>query len=235
MCLIGEKLMETEPVSDRSPAATAYRYWDELWRSAPQTSRWSEADPWVAGVIPVLRDRGASRVLDLGCGLGRHAVAFATAGFATFGLDASGNAIAVARDAAHEAGVHVDLRLGGLDALPYEDGFFDYVLAFNVVYHGTGDDLLTTLGEVRRVLRQEGLYQSTMLSKRNVEYGRGIQIAPNTFVQPDGPGDKSHPHFFCDAGDLLRLHDGLDLLSLMDADQTGNHEYHWHCLFEAAR
>lgn len=213
--------------------ATAHRYWDEQWRSGPDDGPWSEPDPWVAGMMPALRERSAIRVLDLGCGLGRHAVRFARAGFDSFGLDASVGGIERARQATAAAGVRVDLRVGGLDALPYEDDFFDYILAFNVVYHGTEDDLAVTLSEIHRVLRPGGLYQSTMLSKRNVEYGRGDEVEPNTFVQPDGPGDKVHPHLYCDSRDLLRLHAGYEPLSLADRDQTGRGEYHWYCLFEA--
>jgi tellurite methyltransferase len=114
------------------------------------------------------------------------------------------------------------------------DDFFDYVLAFNVVYHGTELTLCRTLAEIRRILRPGGLYQGTMLSKRNVEYGRGEEISPNTFVQPNGAGDKCHPHLYADARDLVRLHAQFDLISAHDRDQTGAGEHHWYCLFEAA-
>jgi tellurite methyltransferase len=214
--------------------ATAHRYWDERWRTEHGRGQWSDADPWVAEVVPRLRDRGTRRVLDLGCGPGRHAVLLAAAGFETHALDASAGAIESASAAATRAGVDLMLRPGDLVTLPYPDGYFDYVLAFNVVYHGSEQTLQRTLGEIRRVLRPRGLYQCTMLSKRNVEYRRGQEISPNTFIQLNGAGDKSHPHLYTDAHDLLRLHAGFDLLFANDHDQTGAGEYHWYCLFETA-
>jgi tellurite methyltransferase len=215
--------------------ATAHRYWDETWKTEGGRAQWSQADPWVAAVVPLLRGRDARRTLDLGCGPGRHALLFARAGFESFGLDASDGALEHASRAGAEAGLALELKHGDLVTLPYPDGFFDYVLAFNVVYHGTEQTLTRTLSEIRRVSRPGGLYQCTMLSKRNVEHGRGDEVSPNSFVQPHGRGDKTHPHLYADARDLLRLHAGFELLSATDQDQAGTGEYHWSCLFEIQR
>lgn len=220
-------------MSDLTGTDTAHRFWDDTWRTGHGRAAWADADPWVAGTLPLLRDRAARRTLDLGCGPGRHAVFFARAGLESFGLDASASGIEHATRSAREAGVTLYLKQGSLKALPYPDASFDYVLAFNVIYHGTEPDAVRALAEIRRVLKPGGLYQATMLSKRSVEYGRGEQISRNTYVQPHGHGDKVHPHLFTDEHDLLRLHDGFRLLAADDRDQTGDGEQHWYCLFES--
>ena len=74
-----------------------------------------------------------------------------------------------------------------------------------------------------------------MLSKRNIEYGKGVVVAPDTFVQPDAKDDKVHPHLYCDAVALLRLHPGLELLACKDASQAAAGSFHWHCEFERGR
>lgn len=223
----------TSTSTNGAPAtATAHRYWDDTWRTEHGRSAWAAADPWVAATLPRLRDRGARRTLDLGCGPGRHAVFFARAGLESFGLDASAYGIEHAARSARDAGVTLYLKQGSLNALPYPDASFDYVLAFNVIYHGTEADAVRALAEIRRILRPGGMYQATMLSKRSVDYGRGQQIAPNTYVQPRGHGDKVHPHLFADEHDLLRLHSGFRLLAAEDRDQTGDGEQHWYCMFE---
>jgi SAM-dependent methyltransferase len=220
-------------VSEQNGTDTAHRSWDDTWRTDHRRAAWAAADPWVAASLPLLRDLSAKRTLDLGCGPGRHAVFFARAGFESFGLDARASDIEHAARSARDAGVTLYLKQGSLRALPYPDASFDYVLAFNVIYHGTETDAARALAEIRRVLRPGGLYQATMLSKRSVDYGRGEQVAPNTYVQPSGHGDKVDPHLFTDEHDLLRLHSGFRLLAAEDRDQTGGGEQHWYCLFEA--
>jgi len=219
-------------MSEHTETSPAQRSWDDTWRTGHGRAAWSDADPWVAAALPRLRERGVRRTLDLGCGPGRHAVYFARCGLESFGLDASALGVEHATRSAREAGVTLYLKQGALSALPYPDDSFDYVLAFNVVYHGTEAQAARVLAEVRRVLRPGGLYQATMLSKRNIEYARGSEVAPNTFVQPRGRGDKAQPHLFADEHDLLRLHSGFSLLSAEDRDQTGRGEQHWYCLFE---
>ncbi|KJY46042.1 MULTISPECIES: class I SAM-dependent methyltransferase [unclassified Streptomyces] len=212
---------------------TAHLYWDEVWRTdSGRTGDWSRPHPWVVDEAARLQKLGAVDVLDLGCGVGRHALWFAEAGFTSSGTDASEAAVRAARDESVKRGVQVGLEVGDFGELPYADDSFDYVLAFNVVYHNDEAGLGKVLDEVRRVLRPGGIYQSTMLSKRNGEYGRGNEVSPNTFRQPGATDDKVHPHMYVDAADLLRLHAGFRLLSATDAEHAKPGSFHWHCVFE---
>lgn len=239
--------------------STAHRHWDQQWQAEAGRARWSTPEPWVADTVPLLRERRVRRVLDVGCGIGRHAAFLAGQGFAVVGADRSVSGIAHARRLAmaspspadrathdatdhatdhatenttHHAGDRITYLVAGFDRLPFADASFDYVLAWNVLYHGDEAVFATALAEVRRVLAPGGLYQATMLSKRNAQHGRGIEISRNTFVQPDADDDKKHPHLYCDADDLLRLHRGMELLTAFDAEQGEPGNNHWHVLFE---
>ncbi len=216
---------------DRS-TQTAHLAWDERWRSEAGRGAWLTPAPEVVEILPTLQQRGARRVLDLGCGVGRHVLLFARAGFEVFGLDASEGGIRHTREAAVEAGVDVDLRVGMMTDLPYADGSFDYVLAFNVIYHGHPGVVQRTTDEIHRVLRRGGPYQGTMLSKRNTHYGTGDEVARDTFVK--GAGDKAHPHFYCNAWELVALFHGFELLSLTDRPQEEPGSWHWYVIAEQA-
>jgi tellurite methyltransferase len=207
-------------------------HWDGVWRETGGGPDWSTPEQWVLGTIPAIRERGGTRVLDLGCGVGRHSLAFAAEGFTVHAVDRSPAGIDRLQEEASGRKLTVHTALTDFTELPYDDGTMDYVLAWNVVYHGTPETVGRALTEVTRVLRPEGLYQSTMLSKRNAEFGRGDEIAPGAFVQPDGPDDKAYPHLYCDAADLLRLHEGLDLRGAFDAEHQKPGSFHWHLLWE---
>lgn len=213
---------------------TAHVYWDRVWRSEEGRADWSTPDPWVAETVEWLRRRGVWEVLDLGCGVGRHALYLVAEGFAVRAVDRSAAAVAFTREAAERRGLAITLDIADFADLPYATASIDLVLAFNVVYHADEHGLGRTLAEVRRMLRNGGYYQSTMLSKRNAQYGRGLEVAPNTFVQPEAEDDKVHPHLYVDAADIARLHRGFRLLSAVEAEQSTPGSYHWHCLFQVA-
>ena len=58
-------------------AATAVEAWDERWTTPEGRADWLAPHPAVAALVPVLKARGTQHVLDLGCGVGRHALLFA--------------------------------------------------------------------------------------------------------------------------------------------------------------
>lgn len=88
------------------------------------------------------------RILDVGCGTGANLLMLSEYGEAE-GVDVSEDALAFCR----ERGLS-KVRLGAGEELPYEDGTFDLVTAFDVVEHM--DDDLAGLREMRRVLRPDG-------------------------------------------------------------------------------
>ncbi|MFE9660194.1 methyltransferase domain-containing protein [Streptomyces sp. NPDC005955] len=218
--------------SDSSHSTTAHRHWDEIWKTTGGRADWSTVDPWVADTIDLLRKRKVRDVLDLACGIGRHAVFLARSGFVCWAIDASDTAIDQSRAAAEEAGVDLDLRIGPMNRLPYPDDHFDYVLAYNAIYHGDRNAVRSHVREIHRVLRPGGLYQLTMLSRRNHHHGRGIEVGPGAFVQPEATDDKVHPHFYCDAAEMIAIHEPAALVRAHDEEHVAPGSFHWHCLFE---
>jgi SAM-dependent methyltransferase len=87
------------------------------------------------------------------------------------------------------------------------------------------------LEEIKRVLKPEGLFQGTMISKRHNRYGDGKEIRPNTFVVDDDV-EKSHPHFYCNDRELVGLLAGFQLLRLEDREQREPGMWHWEFLAE---
>ena len=210
---------------------TAHRAWDERWRSADGRADWLTPEAEVAALAAELFADGARTGLDLGCGVGRHALCLAALGFETHALDGSRAGLDALEGAAAETGLSVATRQGLMTELPYADAAFDYVLSFNVIYHGAPDIVRAAIAEIARVLKPGGVYQGTMLSKRCVYYGQGREVAPDTFVM-DVEDDKAHPHFYCNAAELVTLFDGFELRRLEDRLHTKPGSWHWHLVAE---
>lgn len=97
-------------------------------------------------------DVRGKRVLELGCGSGQAAIAFARAGAVAIGVDPSAEAIAQARRRCEEEGVRVDLHHGDVAALAFlradsiDVAFSAYAFAFL-------DDVSRVFRQVHRVLK----------------------------------------------------------------------------------
>ncbi|MGQ0678973.1 MAG: class I SAM-dependent methyltransferase [Actinomycetota bacterium] len=95
------------------------------------------------------------RLLDVGCGPGRHAVPLALLGVHVVGVDTSAVFLDIARDRAEEAGVGLSLFLMDAAALPFEDEF-DAAICLCEGAFGLGLDDLKILRGVARALKPGG-------------------------------------------------------------------------------
>jgi tellurite methyltransferase len=210
--------------------ATAIDAWDKRWATEEGRADWLDPEPDVVALLPELKARGVRRALDLGCGVGRHALFLAEQGLMVEAIDGSAAGLKVTRETAQARGVSLGLRQATADALPFDDASFDFVLSWNVIHHGTMGDVGCRLAEVWRVLKSGALYQGTMLPTSNINYGRGRSVAPDTFVVDDS--ERGHPHFYCDAATLVALFAGFELLSLKQQQHRKPGSWHWHIVAE---
>lgn len=97
-------------------------------------------------------------LLDIGIGTGLDAAIFQKAGLKVHGIDGSKEMLKICR----EKQVAVELKLLDLlqDDIPYADEFFNHAIA-NAVFHITGD-IEKTLGEVKRLLKNDGIFGFTI-------------------------------------------------------------------------
>jgi tellurite methyltransferase len=152
--------------------------------------------------------------LDLGCGLGRHAIAFAQAGFSVTAIDGSEAAIQHLREWAKQLGLAIRTLQGDvLDPRLTHDPF-DLVLSYNVIYHGYREQLEAAIHYVYKLLKPGGLFFFTCPSREDGKYGYGEEVAPHTYLSSKSitPGDM---HYFTDEEDLDALLAGFKLRSLV--------------------
>lgn len=108
----------------------------------------------------------ATRVLDVGCGPGRHLAELHRIGYLATGLDLSPRMLAAARNAVPACGlVQADMR-----HLPFRDASFDVVTSYftSFGYFERTDDDLRALSEARRLLRAGGWYLLDFLNAASV-------------------------------------------------------------------
>ncbi|MHB8947303.1 MAG: class I SAM-dependent methyltransferase [Bacillota bacterium] len=109
-----------------------------------------------------------ARILDVGGGPGRYAIALAGRGHQVTLLDLSANLLAAARERAAEARVTLDDYVHGnaLDLTAFERDSFDAVLLMGPLYHLlTPADRRRAVRQAARVLRPGGLLFASFISR----------------------------------------------------------------------
>ena len=123
--------------------------WGPLWGTRPADWALSEDQqlPTYEAALARVDLEPGQLVLDIGCGVGAFLRLVADRGARAFGLDASEALLEVARTRLPDA----DLRLGDMDALPFQDDTFDLVTGFNSFFFA--NDILAALREAGRVAK----------------------------------------------------------------------------------
>jgi SAM-dependent methyltransferase len=107
------------------------------------------------------------RMLDLGCGEGRHAIAGARMRLAVTAVDYEPLALARARRLARRRGVSsIAFRRADALRLPFAPARFDIVLDYGCLHHQTKADWPAYKAGLLRVLRPGGYYLWSVFSRR---------------------------------------------------------------------
>ena len=152
-------------------------------------------------IVKIFKKNGIKRVLDLGCGSGRHLVYLAKYDFDVYGIDIAREGIRTARNWLRKEGLKASLKVGDIyKKLPYKDNFFDAIICIRTLNHGKIEWIRRCIKEMERILKPNGLIFVTVrkhVSKKHIPKEKlyGIKwIAPRTYILLDGP-EKGLPHY----------------------------------------
>ncbi len=135
-------------------------------------------------------------VLDLGIGSGLSSILFHRAGLRVYGLDGSGEILAVCA----EKGFAVELKQHDLRdmPLPYPSSFFDHVLSVAVL--NSFQDLSCLFKEVARIVKQPGIFAFTVEEQKP---GQADAYAINRVQVSEKPNAESAVMLFRHSADYI--------------------------------
>lgn len=104
-----------------------------------------------------------NKLLDLGCGSGRHSIELAKNGFSVTGVDFSQSAIDLAKKWARSEKLKINfLRANFHKKLKFQDNSFDGAIAIDSIHYDSSESMTFTLKELRRIIRPKGLLFLTL-------------------------------------------------------------------------
>ena len=205
-------------------AAESFRETSEAWDRVHSDRRWNV---WIPAEdvarfaarhlfqrmgpreIEPRRPRGP--ILDLGCGVGRHLVFFASLGYDVFGIDVSPEALESSQRWLEREGLAAQLKVASVDSLPAPDDHFMAAVSHGVLDHVTLEEAYAAGRELRRVLQPGGLVHVSLRMRGSFDWGVGEEIEPGTFRLAEGH-ERGLPQHFWTEDEVETLLEGFQIL-----------------------
>jgi SAM-dependent methyltransferase len=158
-------------------------------------------EPALMELLPVWQAAGCRRVLDAGCGVGRHLLPLLQSGFLVWGADLDAEVLRILQQrltATPTEASQVLLARADLKRLPFPAAPFDLAVSINVINHGLAADFRDYCRELDRILKPGGhlfINVSPRAFAELVRLPQTRELEPGTLVNIATPdGDLVH-HF----------------------------------------
>lgn len=173
------------------------------------------------------------KLLDLGCGIGRHSLFFARRCFLVSAIDISRYGVERTKEVVQKNNLIVNLQIGDMHSLPYQSNSFDCLFSYHTLHHTDQNGMEQTISELKRVLKKDGEAYITLLSNRNPksELGSHYKLDEHTIVPLTG-NEIGIPHFHVDENKLLQLLKDFSILEIEHVENiwANGRSSHWHVL-----
>lgn len=194
------------------------RTWDLIYKTRGEVQK--KVIPKIVKIVPYLKRNKIEKILDLGCGAGRHSIFLAKGGFDVVATDISSNALKILKEKIkYEKIKNIKIKKHDMSSIPFSDNYFDAVICVGVLPHGTINKISKTIEEVHRVLKNKGMFFTDFMSTKDPDYKmcksnpkRYREIEPNTFLGLEEEEDT--PHHYVSRDEVIRLFSRFKIIKL---------------------
>lgn len=161
--------------------------------------------PFFLDSVQLFKKKGYKRVLDIGCGYGKHSIYLAENDFNVSSIDINSQALEWLRAYIGEKSINnITVLKADINKLPFKDDYFDVVICSSVLHHQCLKQIQNSISEIHRVLKQQGCLLFDFMSMEDDSFGVGEEIETNTFVG-SREGEEDIPHHYTNVEELHRL------------------------------
>ncbi|WP_430883237.1 class I SAM-dependent methyltransferase [Fusibacter sp. JL216-2] len=198
--------------------------WNRYWGQNDDLQHWKKPALEVTDYFHrAFKEKSETRILDLGCGIGRHALAMARMGYLVTAVDFSQEALKALDKAGQKENLAIETIKRSYTEALFNKNTFDAVLSYNVLYHGTRLEFMKSMEICKSYIKPSGILFFTCPTRDDGKYGSGQKVAPHTYKSENSvhPGDV---HYFSDEKDIHDFLIGFKTLSLSKNEHVWNHK-----------
>ena len=163
------------------------------------------------------------KILDIGCGGGRHLKLFAEQAFDVYGCDFSAEGIEQTKKMLNENSLTAKLKLGNMSRIPYKDNFFAGAVSFGVYYYSTKDEMKKSISELYRVLKKDGKALILIKTKDDFRKKLGKKIEKNTVImETDFTNEKDMILHFLTKNEIIKYYSMFKKINIEKIEYTIN-------------
>jgi cyclopropane fatty-acyl-phospholipid synthase-like methyltransferase len=179
--------------------------WD--WANVPSDEWVDISEEFIPTALRWKREK-KERIMDLGCGRGRHTLYLAEMGFSVTAVDLSQDAIVDLQKEVEQRRYKRKVKTVVCDMtdLHFQVRSFDCILAFHSLYHTDYKGLTKAVTDIEEILKDEGEFYVTFNSKESPSFKetKNKRIDEYTIVKTRG-FEQGIPHTFLNYKDILKL------------------------------
>jgi cyclopropane fatty-acyl-phospholipid synthase-like methyltransferase len=184
--------------------------WEDLHKSITVSEPHEKVVEWAKELKPSMR------ILDMGCGKGRHSIYLAKKGCEVHALDIAESGLKDLRKSVEGDQLFERVKVVKADMreMPFPEEYFDAIITVNVINHGYWKDLQAFFNEATRVLKSKGRFYIIGLPVDFIEESKTPEtkeVEPRTFLGLDTP-DGDYPHHALNDKEIDELLKDYDIL-----------------------
>lgn len=136
------------------------------------------------------------KILDVGCGFGQNFRPFLVEGLKCFGVEVDPEICKITNKLFENEDVEV--RNGHNRLIPFDDGYFDYVISINAIHYESNEkDMVCAIEEHKRVLKKGGLLVIFTVGPKHLIFKNAKYLGNNKYkIQNFDFRDGQHYYYF---------------------------------------
>lgn len=198
--------------------------WNTL-RSVEDKKQWLTPSLEAYSFLYRWKEQGKDDFLDLGCGIGRHALIFGKQGFSVYFSDIKSEAVEQTESLLKKENIPCFGRVEDMENMSFDDNSFDCILSWQVINHNDTKGVKKTISEIHRILKPNGEVALTIPSKKTWGFKQDWPVVDeNTKLNMANPAENQVPHFYADYALIKELFKGFELLKVDEVCQCKQFE-----------